>query len=216
VKADPDRRAVARAEPAAPVLVLYAHPAPHKSRVNRHLAGAASRVPGVTVRDLYELYPDFAIDVREEQRQLESHGALVLQHPLYWYSAPALVKEWLDLVLEYGWAYGPGGGALHGKTWLHAVTAGGAAEAYCGGGKNRHTVREFLLPFEETAGLCGMRFLAPLVVHGARGLGEGEVEAWCRRYVAVLESLRDGRVDFGRAGSLACLNDGFAEMGVER
>ena len=95
----------------ASVLVLYAHPAPHKSRINRRLATAAREVDGITFRDLYELYPDFVIDVEEEQKLLKEHDVIVWQHPFYWYSAPSLVKEYLDLVLTYGWAYGEGGTA---------------------------------------------------------------------------------------------------------
>lgn len=78
------------------VLLLFAHPAIHKSRANRALFAAAQAVEGLTVRNLYEIYPDFLIDAAE-QRLLESHDVVVLQHPFYWYSAPSLVKEWLDL-----------------------------------------------------------------------------------------------------------------------
>ena len=50
---------------------------------------------------------------------------IVLMHPIQWYSMPALLKLWLDEVLTYGWAYGPGGSALKGKDlWLVATTGG--------------------------------------------------------------------------------------------
>src|SRR5262245_49141826 len=97
------------------ILILFAHPVLERSRVNRRLVDAVRDLPGVTVADLYEEYPTLAIDVRREQARAAAHDVLVLQHPFYWYSAPAIVKEWLDLVLEHGWAYGQGGTALHGK-----------------------------------------------------------------------------------------------------
>ena len=75
------------------VLVLFAHPALEKSRVNRHLLRAIEGLPDVTVHDLYEEYPDFQIDAEREQELLRTHDVIVLQHPFYWYSAPALVKE---------------------------------------------------------------------------------------------------------------------------
>ena len=78
------------------VLVLFAHPAVQKSRLNVRLAAAACGLPGVTFHDLYETYPDFNIDVPAEQARLEAHEVIVLQHPFYWYSGPALLKEWLD------------------------------------------------------------------------------------------------------------------------
>jgi glutathione-regulated potassium-efflux system ancillary protein KefG len=152
--------------PAARVLVLFAHPAFQKSRIHRHLVPAARATEGVTFHDLYEAYPDFQIDVAREQALLRAHDAIVFQHPFYWYSCPALLKEWLDLVLEFGFAYGTGGTALHGKTLASALTTGGPAEAYARTGSNRFTMAELLAPFEQTAHLCGMTWHPPFVVHG--------------------------------------------------
>lgn len=179
--------------PSRRVLVLFAHPAPHKSRVNRRLVTEAEQTHGVTVRHLYEIYPDFLIDVREEQGLLEEHEVVVFQHPLYWYSAPSLVKEWMDLVLEHGWAYGTGGTALHGKIFTQAVSCGGGSEVYCREGKNRHTVRDFLLPFEQSALLCGMEWRPPFIVYGTGELKSAEeIEPFAGEYRSWLESLRDG------------------------
>ena len=61
---------------------------------------------GVRLHDLYEAYPDFLIDVEAEQALLLEHDVIVFQHPVYWYSSPAILKEWQDLVLEHGFAYG--------------------------------------------------------------------------------------------------------------
>jgi hypothetical protein len=107
------------------VLVIFAHPAFQRSRVNRALIRAAGTTEGVTVHDLYETYPDFLIDVRDEQKLIEKHDAVVFQHPFFWYSSPALIKEWLDLVLEYRWAYGEGGDALRGKIMAQAIAEKG-------------------------------------------------------------------------------------------
>src|SRR5258708_2220267 len=135
----------------ARVLVLFAHPAFQKSRINRHLAAAARAVDGITFHDLYEAYPDFQLDVAHEQELLLAHDVIVFQHPFYWYSCPALLKEWLDLVLEYNFAYGPHGTRLHGKTLLSALTTGGPEHAYARDGHNHFTIRELLAPFEQTA-----------------------------------------------------------------
>src|SRR5687768_5675269 len=118
------------------VLVLFAHPALEKSRVNRRLIEQA-RAPGVTFNDLYELYPDFDVDVAREQSLLAEHDVIVMHHPLYWYSVPALLKQWIDLVLEHGWAYGSGGEALRGKWLVNAITAGGGQATYTPEGLNQ-------------------------------------------------------------------------------
>jgi glutathione-regulated potassium-efflux system ancillary protein KefG len=190
------------------VLVLFAHPAFEKSRVNRRLVGAIADLDGVTVHDLYEAYPDFRIDVAAEQARLVDHDVIVLQHPFYWYSAPALLKEYLDLVLEHGFAYGSQGHALDGKVLMNATTTGGAEVAYQVCGRNRFTMRQLLAPFDQTAFLCRMTYLAPFVVHGALRLdGHGELDAAERQYRALLVALRDGTLDLGRATEGSRIND---------
>src|SRR5215212_5654509 len=104
---------------------MLAHPVLERSQVNRRLLELVKGLPGITVHDLYEVYPTLRINVAKEQALCERHDAIVFQHPFYWYSAPALVKEWQDLVLEYGWAYGKGGDKLKGKLTLNAISTGG-------------------------------------------------------------------------------------------
>lgn len=173
------------------ILILFAHPALERSRVNRRLIHAVHDLEGVTVHDLYEAYPDFEIDVARDQALCEQHDLIVLHHPFYWYSTPALLKEWMDLVLEFGWAYGPGGEALAGKEALSVVTTGGRRESYCVEGGNHFTMREFLVPLEQTARLCGMNYLPPLVLHGTHRIGPLEIEAAAAEYRAALIGLRD-------------------------
>jgi glutathione-regulated potassium-efflux system ancillary protein KefG len=174
------------------VLILFAHPALDSSRVNRRLASAVRGLPGVTFHDLYEAYPDFDVDVKREQALLLAHDCVVFQHPFYWYSSPALIKQWQDLVLEHGWAYGREGTALHGKAWLSAVSTGGREDAYQPDGYNRFTMGQLLAPFEQTARLCGMTFLPPFVVHGTHRLDAAGIEAAAADYRRVIEGVRDG------------------------
>jgi len=193
------------------VLVLFAHPALERSRTQRRLLEALEGCTGITVHDLYESYPEFDVDVRREQELLAAHGSIVLQHPLFWYSPPALVKQWLDLVLQHGWAYGTGGTALVGKTLLVAVSAGGREPAYRPDGFNGRTVREFLAPIEQTARLCGMDWLAPFVVHGTHLLEPTQIERAANDDRRVIEALRDGRLDRAAARAAPFLN---ADLGA--
>jgi glutathione-regulated potassium-efflux system ancillary protein KefF len=156
--------------------VLAAHPNWHESRVNRRLFDAARQAAGVKVRDLYATYPDYDIDVPAEQAAAAAARLIVLLHPVQWYAMPALLKLWMDEVLTHGWAYGQGGHALRGKDlWLVAST-GGPESSYHPQGYNRYFFDAFLPPYEQTAALCGMRFLPPLVLHGAHRAGEAEIE----------------------------------------
>ncbi|MFZ4702689.1 MAG: NAD(P)H-dependent oxidoreductase, partial [Candidatus Methylumidiphilus sp.] len=129
----------------------------------------------VRVNDLYLLYPKLYVDVEREQALLREADWVVFQHPFYWYSAPALLKEWMDVVLEQGFAYGQGGTALHKKIWLHSVTTGMADHAYTPEGINAATMTELLKPFERTARFCGMIWKDPLIFHGAHDTEEGRI-----------------------------------------
>ena len=173
------------------VLILFAHPAFQKSRANRALVRAVEDMPEVTFHDLYEAYPDMHIDVPREQNLLRSHDAIVFQHPFYWYSVPAILKEWQDLVLEWGFAYGAGGNVLKGKCFLPAITLGGPASSYGRDGMNQFSVRELLAPIEATAHLCGMKYLEPFTLHSANDLSAGELRDAAARYCERIARLRD-------------------------
>jgi glutathione-regulated potassium-efflux system ancillary protein KefF len=163
---------------AAPrIYLLAAHPHWRESRVNRRLLDAARAVEGVDVNDLYGSYPDYAIDAQAERERLARADLLVMLHPIQWYAMPPLQKLWLDDVLHYGWAYGKGGTALRGKDLWLAATTGGPAESYHPQSYNRYFFDAFLPPYEQTATLCGMRFLPPLILHGARAASAVDVDA---------------------------------------
>jgi glutathione-regulated potassium-efflux system ancillary protein KefF len=175
----------------AGVYVLAAHPNWRESRVTRQLFDEARGVPGVQLQDLYGRYPDYDIDVAAEQANAEAADLLVLLHPIQWYSMPALMKLWLDEVLRYGWAYGQSGTSLRGKDlWLVAST-GGPEGSYHPQGYNRYFFDAFLPPYEQTAALCGMRFLPPLLMHGAHRVGEREVQAHADVFRQRLETYPD-------------------------
>lgn len=172
---------------AAPrAVVIYAHAAPDSSRVNRRMIDAARALPNVTVRDLYETYPDFAIPPAPEQALLAPAELVVFHFPVQWYSMPALLKEWIDVVFEHGWAHGIGGTALQGKGLWLAATTGGAQSSYAPDGYHGFRFDEFLPPLRQTAALCGMRWLPPLILHDARHAGEDEVARHVERYRAGL------------------------------
>ena len=165
-------------EPTRPdpdIYVLAAHPDWHESRVNRPLMDAAQRLSRVQIQDLYSSYPDYAIDVATEQAALAKAQLVVLLHPIQWYSMPALQKLWLDEVLVYGWAYGENGNALRGKDLWLVATTGGPEASYHPQGYNRYFFEAFLPPYEQSAAVCGMRFLPPMVLHGAHNVGDDVV-----------------------------------------
>ncbi|WP_326539378.1 glutathione-regulated potassium-efflux system oxidoreductase KefF [Pseudorhodoferax sp.] len=188
------------------IYLIAAHPAWRHSRVNRRLLQAAQALAGelpLDIQDLYGSYPDYHIDVAAEQARVDRARLLVLLHPIQWYSMPALQKLWFDKVLTYGWAYGAvtseagsheqapagtPGTALRGKDMWLVATTGGPAESYRPDSYNRHPFEDFLPPYRQTAQLCGMRFLPPLVLHGAHGAGRQEIDDHAQRFAERLRT----------------------------
>jgi glutathione-regulated potassium-efflux system ancillary protein KefG len=196
----------------ARVLIIFAHPALEKSRVHRQLVQQIPNVAGITFHDLYELYPTFDIDVQREQHLLSTHDMIVLQHPFFWYSTPALVKQWEDLVLEHGWAYGSTGNALQGKRVLSLITTGGPLATYQHEGYNRFTIRELLAPIEQTAYLCKMDYLPPYVIPGSHRLTIPDIEQAAVQYRHLLTWLRDDKIDFEAVQHYSLLNEALEPM----
>jgi glutathione-regulated potassium-efflux system ancillary protein KefG len=192
------------------VLILFAHPRFEKSRVNRALLHALPASESLTLHDLYELYPDYNIDVEAEKELLRTHHILIWHHPFYMYSAPAILKQWLDLVLEYGWAHGAAGNFLKDKTVFNVITTGGTRKTYRGDGFNRFTIREFLRPFEQTARLCKMRYLPPFAVQGTYRLTDAELARQAGDYGYLLQRLTMGAYDHEEMEPYDFLNDWIA------
>jgi glutathione-regulated potassium-efflux system ancillary protein KefG len=195
------------------ILVLFAHPALEKSRVNRQLLQAIEGLDAVTIHDLYEAYPDFHIQVKAEQDLLLAHDIIVFQHPFYWYSSPALLKEWQDLVLEHGFAYGHDGTALRGKKFLSVITTGGGEDSYCQEGYNRFSIRQLLAPFEQTAFLCGMDYLPPFIVHGTHKLTKAQdIAKHAEEYRAIILALRDNTIRWENISHCQRLNQDLRQI----
>lgn len=172
-----------RSLPAAPdILVLFAHLAIHRSKINRAMVQAICDLDRVVFHDLLDTYPDFYIDIAQEQSLLRRAAFVVFQHPIYWYGAPAILKHWQDVVLTRGFAYGDGGSALRGKDFALAISTGALPDAYRAEGIHGYPLEAFLRPFEQMAHFCGMRYLPPLVLQGGHDLPEGVIAAHARRY----------------------------------
>ncbi|PWQ94847.1 NAD(P)H-dependent oxidoreductase [Leucothrix arctica] len=193
------------------ILILFAHPALEKSRVQRRLLKAAEAIEDITIHDLYETYPDFMIDVPAEQSLLLEHDLILFQHPLYWYSCPSLLKEWQDLVLEYGFAYGREGDALKGKTLGSIISSGGSRMSYSNEGRNHYSMKQLLQPFDQTARLCGMDYLPPFAVHRTHDMHESVIDEHSEHYRQILWRLQRGLPSKEETNSLEYLNDWAAE-----
>ena len=171
------------------ILIIYAHPYPEKSNVNELMLRFAAINSDVVIRSLYDLYPDFNIDVEAEQKAVEQADLLVFQHPLYWYSYPPLLKLWIDKVFTKGWAYGAGATALKNKSLLWAVTTGGEHDHFEGGDHLGFAVLS--QPLQATANYCAMNWLSPVAIHGAYRADQTALLKQIRRYGERLASWKE-------------------------
>ncbi|SUX87415.1 glutathione-regulated potassium-efflux system ancillary protein KefF [Citrobacter koseri] len=96
------------------ILIIYAHPYPQHSHANKRMLEQARTLDGVEIRSLYQLYPDFNIDVAAEQQALARARLIIWQHPMQWYSVPPFTqtldgqspRAWLGL---RAWRHGAPG-----------------------------------------------------------------------------------------------------------
>lgn len=194
------------------ILILFAHPRFERSTINSRLIKNISDIPEITVNDLYEKYPDFNIDIEYEKELISNHQIIIWQHPFYWYSSPPLLKQWIDLVLEFGWAYGPSGHALKDKIIFNSITSGAQCSAYRKDGHNRFTVKEFLAPFDQTASLCKMIYLPPFAIHGTHKISLEEINRMTILYKKTLERLVKGDFSIEEIKKFTCMNDWISDL----
>jgi len=103
---------------------------------------------------------------------------------------------WLDLVLEHGVAYGKEGRALEGKKVLSAITSGGRRDTYGSEKGVRFSIRQLLVPFEQTVNLCRMDYLPPFLTHGTHLLTEDQIKTAAEDYAGLIKECFYGVIGF--------------------
>ena len=163
-------------------LVIVTHPDIEKSVINKKWIDELKKYPEkYTVHQLYEAYPDGKINIAEEQKLMESYDKIVFQFPFYWFSSPPLLKQWLDEVVLYGWAYGSSSGfKLAGKKMSLAVTAGIDEDGYSKSGEYKYTMKELFRPYELTFDYIQADYKEPFVYYG---IERDSSDEWINRSV---------------------------------
>ena len=141
------------------ILVLVAHPNLEASLANKTIVENFRALhPDAKINELYKLYPNFKIDVKKEQEKLVEADTIILQFPMYWYNAPALLRQWFESVLEHGFAYGSKGKALQGKKLIISLSCGAPLDTYKEGGFQNYTIEDLTKGFHQLANLCSMKW----------------------------------------------------------
>ena len=148
-------------------LIILGHPNIKDSLANKAIMEEVERNnPQIEIRNIAALYPDYTINVNEEQEALLRHKTIVFQYPIYWYNMPAILKHWFDIVFEYGFAYGKDGNKLKDKNFVPSFTVGGPENAYKTLGDHHFRVYEYCKNLEQTAYYAQMNYIDPIYFHG--------------------------------------------------
>lgn len=142
------------------VVVISGHTDLKSSVANKTILETLSqRLPaGSEIAKLDSLYPDFKIDAKVEQERLLKADIIVLQFPLFWYSAPSLLQRWMEETFQHGFSHGSKGDKLKGKKLVLSFTSGAPAEMYSRSGAMGYEIDDFLPCFKAACRLCQMEY----------------------------------------------------------
>ncbi|MBC2857290.1 NAD(P)H-dependent oxidoreductase [Cetobacterium sp. 2A] len=170
------------------ITVIVTHPNIKESLVNKRWIEELKKNENITVRFLDELYPDGKIDIKKEQEYLEKSERIVFQYPFYWYNMPALMREYFDKVLEFGWAYGPNGNSLLEKEFMVAISVGAPEYSYQGGSYNNFTITELLRPMEAVSNALQMIYLPAWSIFDTPRLTNEKIEESAKKYIEYINN----------------------------
>ncbi|NTE01117.1 NAD(P)H-dependent oxidoreductase [Agrobacterium tumefaciens] len=174
-------------------LIILAHPTFDTSFANKTVINELKNsTSDIEIRNIYELYPDYKIDLKAEQEALLRHKTIVFQYPFYWYNIPAILKQWFDVVFEYQFAYGSKGNKLKGKNFIPSFTVGAPENGYRTLAEHHFRINEFCKNIEQTAYYAQMNYIEPIYFHGtslAAGFTKEDVTAKAREHAKKLISL---------------------------
>ena len=142
------------------ILIVSGHTNLNDSVANKKILEELSKkIPNAQIDYLSKLYPDYKINVEEEQKKLMKADIIVLQYPLFWYSMPSLLEKWMEEVFKHGFSHGTAGDKLKGKKIIVSLTTGAPEETY-------NNIDEFLNPIKASCKLCQMEYIGSIVTYG--------------------------------------------------
>lgn len=143
-------------------VVIFAHNDLEKSLSNNIIVENLADQENIEVRNLISLYPDYKIDIQAEQEAIVEADTIVLQFPFFWYSAPAILKAWIDDVLQYGFAFGSNGDKLAGKNLVLSFTTGAPEQVYLNQ-QGENIIPGMLSPFKGTSDMIQTNYIDPVI-----------------------------------------------------
>lgn len=152
-------------------LVLVSHPQLADSTSQQFLKASLPTDETVTWE---HIEGQTELDIAREQAQLQQADRIIFQFPLYWYAAPAGLKQWEDTVLTRTFVYGDHRYPLAGKEVGVVVTTGMPAKAFQRGGAEEITLDAALAPLAAVAQRAKMTWLPTFPIYQFAYLTEAE------------------------------------------
>ena len=140
-------------------IVIVGHPHYENSNTQPFLHEAAKKYSNVTWHVVTDKF-----NVAAEQALLKQYDRIILQFPLYWYSMPAILKNWLDEVLTVKFATG-NQFSLSSKELGLVITLGSKSSNFQAGGPEKFTISELMRPIEALANKLKMTYLPILPIY---------------------------------------------------
>lgn len=150
--------------------MILAHPRLEDSIGNKIISSNLAD-NNTEIRHLDKLYPDFKIDIKAEQKALLSADIVIFQYPLFWYSMPAIMKEWIDQVIQYGFAFGKDSYNLENKKLIVSFTIGSPIKDY-----PQEVIQKIAFPFKGLASYCKLEYVGEIFCTDINAYSDGAKE----------------------------------------
>jgi putative NADPH-quinone reductase len=171
-------------------LMILAHPKIEGSIGNKIISNTIANLDNTEVRHLDKLYPDFKIDIKAEQEALLNADTIIFQYPLFWYSTPAILKEWIDQVIQYGFAFGKDSYNLADKKIIVSFTIGSPIKDY-----PAEIIQKITFAFQGLASYCKMNYVGEIFCNDINGYSnearENAIEAANNHAQKLLELINE-------------------------
>lgn len=157
--------------------------------VNKEWVESIKReLPEVDLHLLHTARKQKEFDIKAEQKLIDSHDTIVFQFPVYWFSCPALLKQWMDEVLTPDWAY-MANYAFEGKRVAFAASAGSSAADYSANGSVGMELEDVLRSMRLSVGYLKAKYCGLHSCFSAVGIGKDALKQNAMEYVRFIESL---------------------------
>ena len=167
------------------ILLLSCHPDIAKSTANKTLLNAVKDIEGVTVMDIYK--EEFTAE--NYRKAFDEADILLFQFPLYWGSAPYMLKKWSDEIFFQLIDNQAGVG----KKIMVAVTAGAAKKEFGPNGYNLYPIETLVSPYHLQANFSGMGWIPPFAIYDMENENEElklkNAEEGAKEYRKLINSL---------------------------